>query len=181
MTNPATWLELAAKKLWPRVHPEPNTGCWLWEGAFNNKGYGQVWNAEKRRLIYAHRLAYLSVRGEIGPGLVVCHRCDFPPCVNPDHLFCGTIQDNSRDMVRKKRHPKLLDPAHLKRLQVAGGRAIGGRNLFAKGKHPTAKVTSEQVLAIRADARPDRIIAKDYGISRPTVSAIQARKAWSHV
>lgn len=123
-----TLLALAERKLWPRVHPEPNTGCWLWEGAANAKGYGQVWQ-DGDKIIFAHRLSYIVSKGPIAPKMVVCHRCDFPPCVNPDHLFLGTVSDNAKDMVRKRRHPICRDPARLRVLQSLGGKAVAGKNL----------------------------------------------------
>jgi hypothetical protein len=78
--------------------PEPNTGCVLWAGRVNQKGYGQFYTG--RTTAIAHRVAYQLARGAIPPGLCVCHRCDVPSCVNPEHLFPGTIEDNNKDMAR---------------------------------------------------------------------------------
>jgi hypothetical protein len=80
--------------------PEPNSGCWLWMRAVNGKGYGSCQFNGKVQL--AHRVAYLLALGDPA-GLVVCHRCDVPSCVNPDHLFLGTVGDNNRDRDRKGR------------------------------------------------------------------------------
>jgi hypothetical protein len=86
------------------VAPEPLTGCWLWAGSSHWDGYGQL-NVNGVP-VKTHRLSWELHRGPIPDGMCICHRCDFPPCVNPDHLFLGTFEDNARDMVNKNRHPK---------------------------------------------------------------------------
>ena len=82
-----------------RVIPEPNSGCWLWEGAQTTGGYGLV--GRNGKLVYVHRLAWETTHGPIPKGLDVCHRCDVPACVNVGHLFLGTARDNALDMVTK--------------------------------------------------------------------------------
>lgn len=77
------------------------TECWLWATTKDRKGYGQ-WFAYGRRQ-RAHRMAYESFVSEIPDGLWVLHKCDVPPCINPDHLFLGTAQDNTQDMIKKGR------------------------------------------------------------------------------
>ena len=77
------------------------SGCWEWRGWKHDKGYGLLEVSKKK--VRAHRVAYEGMVGEIPEGLLVCHKCDNPCCVNPDHLFVGTYRDNVLDMHRKGR------------------------------------------------------------------------------
>lgn len=91
--------------------PEPNSGCWLWIGGQTTEGYGLLYKTNsttgERKHITAHRAMWEQTFGVIKEsGLVVCHKCDFPPCVNPDHLFLGTPRDNALDMIAKGRQTK---------------------------------------------------------------------------
>lgn len=82
--------------------PEPNSGCLLWLGSIMGIGYGKVsWRGKQHP---AHRMAWIDARGEPPAGLLVLHKCDVPSCINLDHLFLGTPEENMRDMVRKGRN-----------------------------------------------------------------------------
>lgn len=83
-----------------RVEREPNSGCWLWTGNTRPDGYGLI--CVDGRLERAHRVGYELFKGPLGK-LDALHKCDNPPCVNPDHLFAGTDLDNVRDMDAKGR------------------------------------------------------------------------------
>lgn len=78
-----------------------NNGCWIWLGAKNRAGYGNIFAHGK--YLNSHRAMLIAIHGEIADGLLVCHACDNPSCVNPDHLFLGTQRDNMQDKKTKGR------------------------------------------------------------------------------
>jgi hypothetical protein len=143
-------------RFWRRV--QKSDGCWLWSGKKNSDGYGEM--QIDGRFVKAHRYSWMLASGPVPDGMCVCHRCDTPRCVNPSHLFLGTHTDNMRDMARKGRG-------------VSSGRR--GEEL------PWTKLNEAAVLAIREDQRPQRLIAKDYGIAQPLVSMIKTRSVWKHI
>lgn len=98
-------------KFWYFVDKTEN--CWIYTASRTKDGYGKFsfFDKEigKQRTSRAHRLSYELKNGPIKQGLFVCHKCDNPPCVNPDHLFLGTVQDNADDMVSKGRAWSILN------------------------------------------------------------------------
>ncbi len=87
-----------------KVQPEPNTGCWFWDKSLNPAGYGKiVFNGLSGKIWLAHRASYELFKGEIPKGLHVLHKCDQPACVNPDHLWLGTNEENIQDRINKGR------------------------------------------------------------------------------
>ena len=92
------------------VKADKTESCWLWQALKNKTGYGVVNYNYKTQL--AHRVAWTLTHGDIPAGLYVCHKCDTPGCINPDHLFLGTQLENMRDMASKgrsrrgKRYPR---------------------------------------------------------------------------
>lgn len=94
------------RDLWSRfegkVSPEPNSGCWLWTGATDRNGYGQL-RCDRKSRMATHISVEMSGRA-IEAGQVVRHKCDNPACVNPGHLLTGTQADNMADMVSRGRH-----------------------------------------------------------------------------
>lgn len=146
-----------ADRFWSKV--KKTDTCWLWQAQLNNKGYGRFFFYSKvggRTSCgeYAHRVSWLMTHGDIPDGLRVLHVCDVPNCVRPDHLFLGTQEDNMRDCSRK------------------------GRVCFTC---PTAKVSPDDVRAIRADPRKHHIIGADYGLKRGAVLNIKHRKTWADI
>ncbi len=144
--------------------------CWPWRGA-TLRGYGKFNSRALGRTFSAHRFAYEAVRGPIPEGQNVLHRCDNPPCCNPDHLFLGTQADNVADMVAKGRG--------------ASGDRSGSRRhperLPRGERHGMAKLSAEQVAEIRATPMKrgmQRAFARRFGVSEATVSYILSGKVW---
>ena len=90
----------------PNIEEVDFDKCWIWNGVRTREGYGHLVNKEYSHF-YAHRFSYLLFYGSIPEGLKICHSCDNPWCVNPEHLWAGTQNDNVQDAVRKGRFKKL--------------------------------------------------------------------------
>lgn len=135
---------------------DQRTGCHVWQANRDKDGYGKI--TINRVSMRAHRVSFARVFGEIPPGAMVCHRCDNPPCVNPEHLFLGTAQENAADQIAK------------------------GRRQFYRGSaHGCAKLTDRDVLEIRAASGAQREIADRFGVSRGLVGRIQRGERWKHL
>jgi hypothetical protein len=180
-------------RFWRHVHPEALSGCWLWHGAVTGRGdYGRtILGARKGRTRPAHRVAYELTRGPIPEGMCVCHACDVPLCVNPEHLFLGTQADNVADMVAKGRVAKgIRNGSHT--MPWARGGAKGDANASRKyperrprgEMHASAKLTADSVRAIRArlvlGERPSAL-AREYGVTQPCIRFIELRRTWGSV
>jgi hypothetical protein len=156
---------ICRERFWERVNkdgPEHLTlgKCWVWTGYRIEEGYGQL--TVNNRPCPAHRYSYELHFGKPPDSLCVCHHCDNPPCVNPAHLFLGTNQDNVDD-------------------KVAKGRCLVGE------RHGRAKLSDDQVREMRRRYRPRSktdgalAMAKEFGVSEPTVRQIIARRIWTHI
>jgi hypothetical protein len=140
-----------------------DSGCWEWQGGRFNTGYGAI--SDKGRTRYAHRVSYAEFNGEISDGMLVCHRCDNPICVNPKHLFLGTPADNMAD-------------------KAAKGRSMRG------ARSSTVKLTEPEVRCIKAFLRrnppvrgshggPCTFLARWFGVSQTAISLIHAGRNWA--
>jgi hypothetical protein len=143
-------------RFWRKVQKTPS-GCWEWGGARHLQGYGFIKRKDGAQL-RAHRVSYEIHYGPIPDGFDVCHRCDNPPCVNPEHLFLGTDLDNMQDMIAK------------------------GRKVSSPGvRNGQAKLTEEDVLSIRAARGRQEAIAALYDVSQTLVSSIKSGRRWAHL
>lgn len=116
------------------------TDCINWQGATNGKGYGITWFKKKKE--YAHRVAYIKIHGKIPKGMVICHSCDNPSCVNPKHLWLGTYSDNAKDMIAKSRQGAgVLKPKYEhQRLKISLEQAEEVRRLYSTGQYSTRQL-----------------------------------------
>src|SRR3989337_1119363 len=107
------------------IMPEPNTGCWLWCGAWKDQKHGKIYGTITIHChsVRAHRVAWELYVGPVPKGLKVLHKCDVQPCVNPSHLFLGTQKDNVSDCYKKGRRRTKLS-----REQIIAIRHEGGKN-----------------------------------------------------
>ncbi len=143
-----------------RIH---RVGCWEWNLALNPNGYGkvQIKRAGHVVAIAAHRISYELMIGQIPAGLCVCHHCDNPACVRPDHLFLGTQMDNMKDMQAK------------------------GRSSGAVGElNPHAKLNADSVRAIRlrlANGEGRESLAREFGVKNWAIRRIELGRTWRHL
>jgi hypothetical protein len=152
------------ERFWYRVNKTAT--CWVWTGG-RISGYGAISLGSKSAGTgLAHRISWEMHNGPIPDGMNVCHHCDNPPCVNPSHLFLGTLADNNRDMRDKGRGGMLRPDAH------------HGAN------HWRAELDPDRVLAIRARHAAGEThlatLAEQYGVSSNTIWRIVTRKTWNY-
>lgn len=165
----------AEQRFWLYV-PRSTDGCWEWMGPKNTSGYGVLAAGGVRQM--AHRFSYELHYGPVLPGLFVCHHCDNPPCVRPDHLFAGTPADNSRDAARKgrngmQRYPdrSALDVVRLR------PRCRGERNSQSRLQEADVR----EIRRLRAEGLTRREVGARFGIASATVKDITTGRRWSHV
>ena len=150
------------KNFWKKVDKKGEDECWEW---ITCKKYG-VFRIDKK-LYLAHRISWILHYGEIPEhnsyhGICVCHKCDNPSCVNPNHLFLGTCKDNIKDCSKKGR------------LSDNSGE-----------KHWNHKLTEQEILEIRQKYIPYKYtqqqLADEYGVSNQQISDIINNKKWKHI
>lgn len=136
-------------------------GCWHWNALRDKNGYGKF--SIKGKSIRSHRFAYQTWIGPIPNKMLVCHKCDCPPCVNPEHLFLGTEKDNANDMCSKNRQHRM----------------IGSIN-------PQSKLTENMVREIKLELKNNYngllgILAKKYNVNKTVIHKIKDGLIWKHV
>ena len=144
-------------RLWNRTNRE--SGCWEWIGCKDGSGYGLI--SLNGKMVKTHRLAWELTYGSIPNGLFVCHHCDNPACINPEHLFLGTNKDNMQDKIKKGR-------------RNGGGPAKGERN-------GAAKISCKDAVEIRRlheNGLSGRKIADKFGISDSQIFRIILNQCW---
>jgi hypothetical protein len=154
------------ERFYEKTQPEPNSGCLLWIGTVNGKGYGEFTEIPRRRqaprsMERAHRMAWRLTHGDIPAGMCVCHRCDTRLCVNVEHLFLGTYTDNNQDRAKK------------------------GRSADRRGsRNGLAKLSESDIPRIRSllAAGEDLLsIARIFSVSKSQIHSIKTGRTWSQV
>jgi hypothetical protein len=152
------------ERFWNKV--EKTADCWTWKGAKTNKGYGIYSSFYKFGFFksqFAHRVSYFLANGNFDSDLLVCHKCDNPSCVNPNHLFIGTYSDNAQDMSDKGRN----------------GQQINSQ----KGeKHGRSKLDWNKVREIRKRYSEEKItkseLSRQYGVDHKQIRNILNNTNW---
>lgn len=151
-------MKTLSERFWEKV--DRSGDCWLWTANKSGTGYGKIGSGPPdHKSLLAHRVSWSIANGEVPDGMFVCHRCDNPSCVNPDHLFLGTAMDNMADMVGKDRHA---------RGERGGNRILTDRQVF--------EIKDMFIDGVRWDA-----ISRIYGVSRSTIYHIMEGRLWSHL
>lgn len=148
------------KRFWSKIDIQREDECWPWLGNLYSSNYGRFFMYN--RYFASHRVMWEWIYGPIPPRIEVCHSCDNPSCVNPEHLFLGTHQDNMKDMARKGR----------------GGICLGEEN---KGG---GKLKNSDIFYIRDLFQlgwKHRDIAHLFGVSCGLIGHIRQGRVWSHI
>jgi len=158
------------KRLEDKVSIEPNSGCWLWTGSVNQNGYGQF--SVERKTTGAHRASWRLHVGPIPEGMHVCHHCDNPPCVNPQHLFLGTNLDNIADKTKKGRVVSHFATANRAKTVCSKGHPYEGANLYLTPEGERACKACRAQAAVNRRARQK---AADYAKKADEVEGMSVK------
>ncbi len=141
-------------------------GCWEWQKYKTKHGYGVI--KRKPKNILSHRLSYEIFLGKFDNSLFVCHKCDNPSCINPDHLFLGTHIDNCNDCINKKRQFPINTVRHLRKGKVCRGAKLSPKEV-------------QEIRQLKKDGIKRKVIAEKFNITSEHVWGITSLKAWSHI
>ena len=153
------------KRFWSKVDIQKNNDCWNWKRGKTKQGYGIFWLNGSN--IGAHIFSFILHFGKYETGLFVCHKCDNPSCVNPNHLFIGTPKENTQDMMKK-------------------GRMIIGEKINVKKGEDChlSKLTIKEIVEIRSTYKKNvkgcgiRTLAKKYGVRPFSIFQIVNNQTW---
>ena len=138
--------------------------CWPWHGSRSPDGYGEIRFTRSRKKAVATHVAIFVDRREIVPsGMLVCHTCDNPPCVNPNHLYVGSRADNMRDM-----HDRGLWHSGQVKGEDNGNSVLKDSDIF-------------QIVSMINGGLTNSAIASRFGVTHSTISLIRLGKKWSHI
>ena len=155
------------ERFWAKVPERPDVGCWIWAGT-SISGYPAIRMGRKNEpWLRAHRVSYEIHHGPVPEGLFICHKCDTPRCVRPDHLYAGTHVDNMRDMHERGRE------------NITGLRPAkpGSAHFMAK----LSETDVHEIRKLRAAGCGLKEIGKQYGIAPTHVHKIAHKKVWGHI
>ena len=159
MAKPETIKIDVMKRFENFIIPITESGCWIWTGGSDKRGYGKFWMGD--RYESSHRASYLLHKGLIPDDKLILHKCDIPACVNPEHLYCGTYSENTRDAIKRNRYNRFS--------------RVRGEN------HGRAVLTEIQVIEILKSKERTADLSRKYNVNFMTISCIRKNKSWKHL
>jgi len=142
---------------WSHVSKPHNEACWIWMKAKTENGYGRA----NRKGEFAHRIAWKLTNGDIPKGLFVLHKCDNPPCCNPEHLFLGTREDNMADMWNKGR-----------------GKLPPHKQFEENGQAKLTKAKASEIRTLRSKGWTYPQLANKFNVSRALIWQVLRGAVW---